>query len=72
MARNPSAIEDILYKCTVDEIRLRVISNLQENYKKRMNIHELLCIDVYEGSQVRIQFWSTLDELGREQEVGHS
>ena len=37
-----------------------------------MNIHDLLCIGVYGGSQVRIQFWSTLAKLGREQEVGHS
>ena len=69
MARNPNANEDTLYKCTIDE---RVISSLQENYKKQMNIHELLCIGVYGESQVRIQFWSTLAKLGREQEVGHS
>ena len=47
MTRNLSANEDILYKCTIDEVRLRVISDLQENYKKCMNIHELLCIGVY-------------------------
>ena len=33
MARNASANEDIPYKYTIDEIRLRVISDLQENYK---------------------------------------
>ena len=37
MARNPSANEDILYKCTIDEIRLRVISDLQE---KLQDVHE--------------------------------
>ena len=42
MARNSTAIEDILYKCTIDEIRLWLISDLQENYKLRVNIHELL------------------------------
>ena len=31
MARNPSEYEDILYKCTIDNIRL--ISDLQDNYK---------------------------------------
>ena len=51
-----SANEDILYKCTIDELRLRVISDLQENDNSCMNIHELLCIGVYGGSQVRIQF----------------
>ena len=39
----------------IDEIRLWVISDLQENYKKCMNIHELLCICVYGGSQVTIE-----------------
>ena len=72
MARNPSANEDILYKCTIDEIRLRVISDLQENYKIYMNIHDLLCISVYGGSQVRIHFCTTLTKIGRMQEVGHS
>ena len=39
MARNPSANEDILYKCTIDEIRLRVISNLlQKVYEYSMKI----------------------------------
>ena len=33
MARNANANEDIPYKYTIDEIRLRVISDLQENYK---------------------------------------
>ena len=33
MARNASANVDIPYKYTIDEIRLRVISDLQENYK---------------------------------------
>ena len=37
-----------------------------------MNIHELLCIGIYGGSQVRIQCCSTLAKLGRLQEVGHS
>ena len=34
MARNPSANEDILYKCTIDELRLRVISDLAENLQE--------------------------------------
>ena len=33
MARNSIVKPDILYKCTIDEIRLRVISHLQEDYK---------------------------------------
>ena len=37
MARNPSANEDILYKCTLNEIRLRVISDLQ---KKLQEVYE--------------------------------
>ena len=41
MARNASTNEDIPYKYTIDEIRLRVISDLQENYKMYMNIHVL-------------------------------
>ena len=60
MARNAYANEDIPYKCTTDEIRLRLISDLQENYKMYMNIHELRCIAVYGGSQAKIQFSSTL------------
>ena len=40
MPRNSSANKDILYKCTIDEIRLMVISDLQKNYKQRMNIHK--------------------------------
>ena len=39
--------EDILYKCTIDKIRLRLISNLRENYKMLMNIHELQRAAVY-------------------------
>ena len=41
MARNASTNVDIPYKCTVDEIRLRVISDLQENYTIYKNIHVL-------------------------------
>ena len=41
MARNASANEDIPYKYTIDEIRLRVISDLQESYKMYMSIHVL-------------------------------
>ena len=41
MARNAYTSEDILYKYTIDEIRLEVISDLQENYKVFMNIHEM-------------------------------
>ena len=41
MARNAYANEDILYKYAIDEIRLRIISDLQENYEAVMNIHEL-------------------------------
>ena len=33
MARNASANVDILYQYTIDEIRLRLISDLQDNYK---------------------------------------
>ena len=36
------------------------------------NIHELLRISVYGGIQVRIHFCTTLTEMGRMQEVGHS
>ena len=46
MARNAGTNEDIPYKYAIDEIRLRVISNLQENYK----IHEYSCIAIYRGS----------------------
>ena len=38
MARNASTNVDIPYKYTVDEVRLRVISDLQENYEMYMNI----------------------------------
>ena len=42
MARNASTNEGISYKYTIDEIRLRAISDLQENYKMYMNnIHVL-------------------------------
>ena len=37
MARNTYANEDIPYKCTIDEIRLRLISDLQENLQ---DVHE--------------------------------
>ncbi len=50
MARNTYTNEDILYKCTIDEIRLRVISDLQEIYEAFMNIHELYCTAVYGSS----------------------
>ena len=33
MARNVNTNVDILYKCTIDEIRLRVISNLQAGHE---------------------------------------
>ena len=56
MATNPSANEDILYKCTIDEIRLRVTSDLQENHKKRMNIHELLCMASMEEARLEFNF----------------
>ena len=51
------------------EIRLRLISDLQENYKLLVNVHELLCISVYGGSQVRIGFCATLVKFRRPQEV---
>ena len=38
MARNSTATEDILYKYTIDEIRLRLISDLQDNYKLLVNV----------------------------------
>ena len=41
LSSDPITNEDILYKYTTDEIRLRVISDLQENYKVIMNIHEM-------------------------------
>ena len=53
MARNSTAIEDILYKYTIDEIRLRLISDLQENYKLPVNIHELLCISIVSMEEAR-------------------
>ena len=43
--------EDVLYKYAIDEIRLRLISNLRENYKMFMNIHELQCAAVYGSSR---------------------
>ena len=36
-----------------------------------MNIHEWLCITVYEEAKVKIQFHTTLDKIGQLQEVGH-
>ena len=42
MARNSIVKPDILYKCTIDEIRLRVISHLQEDYK--LPFFYLICI----------------------------
>ena len=71
MARNSTAIEDILYKCTIDEIRLRLIRDLQESYKLLVNIHKLLCVSVYGGSQIRIRFRATLRKFRRPQEVDH-
>ena len=41
MARNASTNVDIPYKYTIDEIRLRVISNLQGSYEMYMNVHVL-------------------------------
>ena len=40
IARNASANVDILCKCTIDEIRLRVISGLQGNLLVNRNIHK--------------------------------
>ena len=71
MARNSIAREDILYKCIIDEIRLRIISDLQENYKLLVNINKLCCIAVYRGSQVRINFLASLTRIQRIQEVAH-
>ena len=51
MARNANANVDILYY-SIDEIRLRLISDLQDY----MNIHERLCITVYEEAKAKIQF----------------
>ena len=39
MAKNAYASKDILYKFTIDEIGLRVISYLQEICKALMNIN---------------------------------
>ena len=71
LARNASDNVDILYKCTIDEIRLRVISGLQENLQVNMNIHELCRIDVYAGSQARTHFCVALTKIGRVWEVVH-
>ena len=60
MARNTYANEDILQKYTIDEIRLRVISDLQSIYKVVMNIHELQCTAVYGSSHGRT---SNLDDF---------
>ena len=69
MARNFMAREDILYKCIIDEIRLRVISDLQENYNLLVNIDELCCIAAYGGSQVRVNFLASLTKIRHMQEV---
>ena len=57
MARNASANEDILYKYTIDEIRLRLISDLQENFQDDMNIHKRLSM-----RKPRLDF-TTLDKF---------
>ena len=56
MARNSIVKADILYKCTIDEIRLRVISHLQENYELLVHIHELRVALLY-------RLWQLLKDL---------
>ena len=63
MARNSIVKVDILYKCIIDEIRLRVISHLQENYKLLVNIHAARCITVYRRSQIKNYFSASLAKV---------
>ena len=67
MARNASTNEDIPYKYTIDEIRLRVISDSQESYNMYMNnIHVLPSMEELSENSISC---TTLDVLGRTQKL---